>query len=225
MPEYEVDGVRAVYDHETEDPRSGARRRPVADWGVGEELFDHMPRRRFGRPSDPHRRDSHPRERGASARAEDFLIDDEPAGRDERRSEERRPADRDERRPADRDAADRLAAAPTEDLGAPVRTTAPAEATAEAGASSGASASRSAAERQPEVPGAEPARPAARADSIDGRRTIVIGRSVHGDTLTRRPRRPRTVGERVGHRPDRMAMWAVALGLLLILIAILTAGA
>jgi hypothetical protein len=28
----------------------------------------------------------------------------------------------------------------------------------------------------------------------------------------------------VSHRPDRIAMWAVALGLLLILIAVLTAG-
>jgi hypothetical protein len=204
MPEYEVDGVRAVYDHETEDPRSGARRRPVADWGVGEELFDHMPRRRFGRPSDPHRRDSHPRERGASARAEDFLADGEPAGGDDRRL-------------AERGAAERLAAAPTEDLGAP------ASAAAGAPAQRGAPAER--AEREPEIPGAEPAQPAARADAVDGRRTIVIGRSVHADTLTRRPRRARTVGERVGHRPDRMAMWAVALGLLLILIAILTAGA
>jgi hypothetical protein len=31
------------------------------------------------------------------------------------------------------------------------------------------------------------------------------------------------VGERLGPRPDRVAAWAVALGVLLILIAILTA--
>jgi hypothetical protein len=193
MPEYEVDG-NPVYDHETEDARS-ARRRPVADWGVGEELFDHMPRRRFGRPSDPHRRDSHPRERSGSAHAEDFPSADEPA----------------ERRPT---ASDRLERAPTEDLGAPASHRAAALAEAEASAEPAA---------RPEP--AAPAEPTARVDAVDGRRTIVIGRSVEPDGVTRRPRRPRTVRDRVGHRPDRIAMWAVALGMLLILIAILTAGA
>jgi hypothetical protein len=39
-----------------------------------------------------------------------------------------------------------------------------------------------------------------------------------------RPRRPpRTVGERVGPRPDRVAAWAFLLGLVLILIAVLSA--
>jgi hypothetical protein len=37
-----------------------------------------------------------------------------------------------------------------------------------------------------------------------------------------RRRPPRTVGERVGTRPDRIAAWAFALGMLLILVAILT---
>ena len=37
-----------------------------------------------------------------------------------------------------------------------------------------------------------------------------------------RRRPPRTVHERLGPRPDRIAAWACALGLLLILIAILT---
>jgi hypothetical protein len=204
MPEYEVDGVRAVYDHETEETRSGARRRPVADWGVGEELFDHMPRRRFGRPSDPGRRDQHPRERTGSARAEDFQASDasDASERPARASE--RPAASRER--ATGAAADRLAAAPTEDLGAP----------ASAPAQDGPPAA---------PPSAAVAEPAARVDAVDGRRTIVIGRSVESTSLARRPRRPRTVGDRVGHRPDRLAMWAVALGMLLILIAILTAGA
>ena len=47
-----------VYDHEHEEPRSGRRRRPVADWGVGEDMFEHMPRNRFSRDR-----------RGAAARA------------------------------------------------------------------------------------------------------------------------------------------------------------
>ncbi len=41
---------RAVYDHDkTSHAQSGRRRRQVADWGVGEEIFDHMPGRRFER--------------------------------------------------------------------------------------------------------------------------------------------------------------------------------
>jgi hypothetical protein len=212
MPEYEVDGVRAVYDHETEDPRSGARRRPVADWGVGEELFDHMPRTRFGRTSDAQRRDPHPRERSGSARAEDFQPGDEPAAA-ERPAAERPAAERPaaERRRALE--ADRLAAAPTADLGSP----APAPAPAPAGRP---------ADAPTEAPMAtEPAEATPRLDAVDGRRTIVIGRSVEPHSVTRRPRPQRSVGDRVGHRPDRIAMWAVALGMLLILIAILTAGA
>jgi hypothetical protein len=43
----------------------------------------------------------------------------------------------------------------------------------------------------------------------------------HREHGSRRP--PRTAHERIGTRPDRLAMWAVALGMLLILIAILTA--
>jgi hypothetical protein len=49
MPDHEARG-RAVYDHDSEEPRpAGRRRRQVADWGVGEELFDGMPGRRFER--------------------------------------------------------------------------------------------------------------------------------------------------------------------------------
>src|SRR4051794_24202895 len=47
-----------VYDHEHEEPRSGRRRRPVADWGVGEDMFEHMPRKRLPRTTE-----ASPRER------------------------------------------------------------------------------------------------------------------------------------------------------------------
>ena len=51
MPEHEAP-VGAFYDHETEEPRAtGRRRRQVADWGVGEDVFDRMPSRRFAAPS------------------------------------------------------------------------------------------------------------------------------------------------------------------------------
>src|SRR5688572_7565317 len=54
MPEPEARG-RAVYDHTDDEPRpSGRRRRQVADWGVGEELFDGMPGRRFERRGVDH---------------------------------------------------------------------------------------------------------------------------------------------------------------------------
>jgi len=158
MPhEHEVGGDRAVYDHEIEDPR--ARRRHVADWGVGEELFDHMPspRRRFDQGAQPARRESHPRERRAEA-----------APRPVRDAERTRQS---------------LAAseAPTGELNPPTVTT-------------------------------------------DGRRTVVIRGQGGLPATPRRERPPRTAGERLGHRPDRIAAWAVALGLLLIIIAFATAG-
>jgi hypothetical protein len=160
MPEHEVGGARAVYDYETEDPRlAGRRRRTVADWGVGEEMFEHMPRRRFARTPEPPRRAAHVREyTGATA------VNPEPAP-------------------------------------APVPVAAP-----------------------PASPRtAPPARPAARIESPDGRRTIVIGQRSRQTAVTPRPARPRTAADRLGHRPDRIAMWAVAMGLLLILIAVLSA--
>src|SRR6476619_7159911 len=93
MPEHEVRGDRAVYDHETEDPRGARRRRPVADWGVGEEIFDRMPsRRRFGRGGDapPASRESHPRER----RLEPAPARDEVERSEEPREVERREVER-----------------------------------------------------------------------------------------------------------------------------------
>lgn len=65
--------------------------------------------------------------------------------------------------------------------------------------------------------------------AANGRRTVVIrgqvadrGRSYASTAQRYRPaRRP---SERVGHRPDRVAMWAFGLGLLLILVAILSAA-
>jgi hypothetical protein len=55
----------------------------------------------------------------------------------------------------------------------------------------------------------------------DGRRTIVIGGRPDRMPLPRN-RPPRTAVDRIGPRPDRIVAYAVALGFLLILIAILT---
>jgi hypothetical protein len=57
----------------------------------------------------------------------------------------------------------------------------------------------------------------------NGRRTVVIGG--HPDRLPiPRTRPPRTAVERIGPRPDRIVGYAVAMGVLLILIAILTSS-
>src|SRR5829696_5190689 len=45
-PEHET-RARVLYDHESDEPRR--RRHAVADWGVGEDIFDRMPSRRFAR--------------------------------------------------------------------------------------------------------------------------------------------------------------------------------
>jgi hypothetical protein len=54
----------------------------------------------------------------------------------------------------------------------------------------------------------------------EGRRTVVIGG--HPDRLPARARTPRTAASRIGPKPDRIVAYAVALGFLLILIAILS---
>lgn len=58
-----------------------------------------------------------------------------------------------------------------------------------------------------------------------GRRTVAItGRPEKlPPARTGRRRPPRTVEERIGAQPDRMVAWAVGLGMLLVLLAILTA--
>lgn len=179
MQEDEVRGDPAVYDHETEDPRGARRRRHVADWGVGEELFDRMPspRRRFSAPEPP-RRDSHPR-------------DSHPRDRRFEPSHEAAPV-------AEVDDAPPVAAseldAPTRELVTAARAAAPARS-----------------DRGELVP----------RGGVEGRRTVVIGRQ-SGSLPARRERPSRSVGERIGHRPDRIAGYAVALGLLLIIIAFLS---
>jgi hypothetical protein len=65
--------------------------------------------------------------------------------------------------------------------------------------------------------------------AANGRRTIVIRGQVADRnrpyaTTAQRHRPARRPSERVGHRPDRVAMWAFGLGLLLILVAILSTG-
>ncbi len=66
--------------------------------------------------------------------------------------------------------------------------------------------------------------------AIPARRTVEIrGRPAHAQSVPRREverrRPPRRPVERVGSRPDRLAMWALLMGILLILVAVGTADA
>jgi len=95
--------------------------------------------------------------------------------------------------------------------------------------------------RERQHPEAEAGRPAAvaarrgahaKGTAIPARRTVEIrGRTVPAPVVPRssveidRRRPPRRPIERVGSRPDRLAMWALLMGIVLILVAVGTADA
>jgi hypothetical protein len=226
---------RAVYDHDNEEPRpTGRRRRQVADWGVGEEIFDHMPGRRFERR--PHK--EIPRGDADDGRRTIVIESDAPlpAPSPQQPAYDEEFASRDEALRA-REAHDELWAG--DEPFAPPRAEPRDEDTEFVAASGG---QHDTGEFTPVASDEieDPAAPetlradgqAERTDGIvrggvEGRRTVKIGgrpAEWHGTPArTRRP--PRTMHERLGPRPDRVAMWAFALGILLILIAIATANA
>ncbi len=196
MPEPEARG-RAVYDHDDDEPRpSGRRRRQVADWGVGEELFDGMPGRRFERRGADH---SIPRGGADDGRRTIVITEDDV------RIEEEPPADAEFTRREDA-----LEARRTHDQ-------------VWAGDEPFAATREEPVVDEP-LADYEPPEGFARG-GVEGRRTVKIGgrpAEFHSSPARRRP--ARTVHERLGPRPDRIAAWAFALGLLLILIAVATAG-
>jgi hypothetical protein len=221
MPESENRAPQSVFDAEAElqheETRSGRRRRPVADWG-GDELFTRMPRRRSGHAVGQRRfaraeADSVEVQRRDADRA-DWGVEEE---REERRgSPEPGGAQRTDDRRLDVDAeAANLAAREPQRTGPEPRRTRPEQPPA-----------------PPEPPTAGEELPVATRSTggVPGRRTVVIGRngrpeSPHPEapfvSVSRR-RPPRTVAERLGTQPDRIVGWAFALGLILILVAILT---
>jgi hypothetical protein len=202
-----------LYDHEDDDARQATRRRrPVADWGVGEELFDHMPRRRFARAGELQRRVSGEERRPARGEDHRGHADVPRRGADDARRTiviETRDDELVELRPDGQVAGDAAGAAAS---------------AAGAAASAAGAAAREAGPAAPERGAAAPgaASGSRRTVRISGRPEAVDRRSFDAP---RRARRPRTVGDRVGSRPDRVAAWAFALGLLLILIAVATAKA
>ena len=200
-----------VYDHEHEEPRSGRRRRPVADWGVGDDVFESMPRNRFraaeAQPRERRFAREEPREGDARPPREDGerelrAVEDEPQAEAPEREEDVPRGRVDDGRRTIRIGKD-------EDV--------PSEIAA-------ITADRDINAEEVDVP--VPDMPQG---GVPERRTVKIGGHPEGSLeaaryqrdRARRPRR--TASERVAHRPDRIAMWAFALGLLLILIAILTA--
>jgi hypothetical protein len=231
MPEQEGP-ARAVYDHTEEEPRpAGRRRRQIADWGVGEELFDGMPGRRFERRGEEHRiprggaddgrrtiviadaetppaeppealdEEYASREEALRAREEHDRVwaGDEPFA-DEAREEDQPPL------AEERDLAEAFAP----EVIAPDGTVREGRRAAPDGIVR---------ERRHTAPD-DIVR-----GGVEGRRTVKIGgrpAEFHSAPAGRRP--SRAVHERVGSRPDRIAAWAFALGLLLILIAIATAN-
>jgi hypothetical protein len=200
MPEPEYRAPQTVYDRESEfthdEPRSGRRRRPVADWG-GDELFTRTPRRRSGHAGPRSRRFARPDDDVAPAEplddwapAEPALAEPEPPLAEFERQAEHEPpvAEREPRRSA---AAERVAE--RSDL---------------------------------EVPASRPSAggmPGRRTVVIgrSGRPEFPHPDAPFTSVSRRRP--PRTVAERIGGQPERIVAWAFALGLLLILIAIATA--
>jgi hypothetical protein len=216
MPETEVRAAQAIYDRERDltDPdlgSSGRHRRPAADWG-GDELFSRGPRRRGGRGGDARRPAERPVQveapRGV-VRAERATGAADPVGRPGRAVVIEDRAAAWERPPGALAPDARMDAAWDRPPGA--RPSAPPAAA---------------------VP-PEPAQEPRHEPIVGGRRTVLItGRPGTQRTgtpwalpSTERRRPPRTMDERVGARPDRVAAWAFGLGLLLILIAVSTADA
>jgi hypothetical protein len=209
-----------VYDHEHDEGRPGGRRRrPVADWGVGDDVFEHMPRNRFSRAAEGPPRDR--RFRRATEDGERF----EP-----REEAEDRRARHDDRDDFDAPGFDRAEG----DLPRRRRAEAPDPHEAEV-PRGGVEGRRTIPIGKPEDVPSEIAAVTADRDLGDieepigpERRTVKIGGRPEGSLEAARFQRdrarrpPKTAHERIGARPDRLAMWAVALGILLIVIAILS---
>jgi hypothetical protein len=244
---------RDLYDHEHDEPRStgGRRRRPVADWGVGDDVFEHMPRNRFSRAADgpPRERRFAPRAETAERRgAEEADLDDrgevegrhraEVDGRDgagidgrHRRAEAegRDRAEVDDRKSrAEVDGPDAERRPPA--AGVPRGRVDDGRRTIRIGRPEDVPSEIAAITADRDIDDEPIPEPRAAADTEappppGERRTIRIGGRPEGSleaTRAQRRRPPRTAQERVGARPDRVAAWAVALGVLLILIAILS---
>jgi hypothetical protein len=227
MPEHEA-RRRAVYDHADDDPRTAGRsrrqvadddprpvgrsRRQVADWGVGEELFDGMPGHRFERRGAEHG-GSVPRGGAADGRRTIVITENDVRFEDESPAEEfasREDALEAHRRHDEVWAGDEpFAEEPAED---------PYASAVEAFAPGGRFAEEAPARRTLSEPDGVVR------GGVEGRRTVKIGGRPAEFHPSAARRSSRTIHERLGPRPDRIAAWAFVLGILLILIAVATAS-
>jgi nicotinate-nucleotide--dimethylbenzimidazole phosphoribosyltransferase len=228
-PEHEA-RARVLYDHESEE--TGRRRHAVADWGVGEDIFDRMPSRRFARAD---RRAAHSGTVVISREPEAVRVDVEPGA--EPWAEPRREPARAQAEPAE--PAPRFAraeAAPEREVDQ-WREDQPRRERAVESWLDAEPAPHRFERAQPEAAPAEPsvrlvaatarpepARVPSAPDELAARRTVVISGHPGGLPAARPARPPKTAIERVGTRPDRIVAYAVALGFLLVLIAVLTTG-
>jgi hypothetical protein len=191
--------TRVLYDHESDEPRR--RRHAAADWGVAEDIFDRMPSRRFTRAE---RRAAHyDAEPAAPGESRTIVIAADPAPAAE-------PAAPGESRTI-------VIGADPAPAAEPRRAAAP---------PAGRSVVVTGGDRAPraELRRTAPESPAPAAGAPAGRRTVLI--TGHPERLPApRPSRPsRTAVERIGTSPDRIVAYAVVLGFLLVLIAVLTTG-
>jgi hypothetical protein len=191
-PEHES-RTRVLYDHENDEPR---RRHAVADWGVGEDIFDRMPSRRFTRADRraEHRDEGRRFERHDTPGVSRTIVIERAAPADGA------PRERDESTPRGREDAAQPGWLEDE---APPR-------------------ERAQAAGEPPPPAPEPDPMAV--EPPPGRRTVVISGHPERLPMARPARPPRTAVERVGASPDRIVAYAVALGFVLVLIAVLTTG-
>jgi len=247
MPENQARLERDLYDHEHDEPRmsGGRRRRPVADWGVGDDVFDHMPRNRFSRVAEAPRErrfTSHAEAAEHGAVAEPDHAQAAAAGSADAEPDERAIAGVDEYGVGVERAEPEAAAGEDPDdtsdpYDTPPRRTAPrregavprgrvedGRRTIVIGRPEDVPSEIAAITADRDIEDEPP--PPRQATAPGERRTIRIGGRPEGSleaTRAQRRRPPRTAHERIGARPDRVAAYAVALGLLLILIAVVSA--
>src|SRR4051794_3137353 len=232
MPSEHDARVRAFYDHESDDP-SSRRRRAAADWGVNEDIFDRMPSRRFARSERraEHREDPYFESRvSGPSRPADTWTDEAPRGEDAWGETPRGTTDdfvavgrgttedfaaqgRRTRRPADSwTVSDDHA--PVEDGKRSIDSWLAPEASQELALVPGES----------RTVVLETAEPEPLVEDPPARRTVTITGHPDRMPVLRAPRPPRTALERVGASPDRIVGYAVLLGFVLVLIAVLTTG-
>jgi hypothetical protein len=223
-----AEAIAALYDHEQDGSVGTRRRRDAHDWGA-DDLFDGTPARRRGRfdraenarPVDSWMDDAddrlYPDDRAAQYDdGLDGLFDDD-ADRRPRAAADRAP--RDERR---REVADWFADDDRRRVDDWLAGGRSAQLTAEADAldadlDAEDLPSPTAPTLELDLPLGE-TRPARRTVTVTGHPDAVRRAERSGEIARRRP--APSLDARIGHRPDRVARWACALGMLLVVVAI-----